>query len=97
MAPLGDVAAAPLVLEWAPVSGAVAYDVEVLEVDRAPLWRAATASSRIELPSGVVAMLVPGKTMLWDVAARSAAGAVVAESGVQQFRVATVAGTGRNP
>jgi hypothetical protein len=97
IAPLGDVAAAPRVLEWAPFSGAVAYDVQMLEVDRALLWHGTASSPRIDLPSSLIAELAPGKTVLWEVTARNAAGAVVAESGTQRFRVATVAGTSRNP
>ena len=96
IAPLGDVTAAPRVIEWAAVAGAVAYDVQVLEVDRVPMWRGSASEPRIEIPAQVLAQLVPGKTVLWDVTARNASGAVVAESGTQQFRVAAVARTFRN-
>lgn len=97
VSPLGDVAAAPLSLEWAPLPGAVVYDVELLEVDRASLWHGTASSTRIELPSGVIAQLVPGKTVLWEVTARNGAGAVVAESGTQRFRVTAGGGALRNP
>ena len=96
VSPVGDVVAAPRSLEWAPLPGAVVYDVQMLEVDHTSLWRGTAASTRIELPSSVIAQLVPGKTLLWEVTARNAAGAVVAESGTQRFRVAT-GGTLRNP
>jgi hypothetical protein len=97
IAPVGTVATAPRALEWAPVSGAVAYDVQVLEVDRVVLWKGVSASPRIELPAGVIAQLLPGKTVLWEVVARNAAGVVVAESGSQKVRVATDSDTLRNP
>ena len=97
IAPVGDIAAAPHVLEWAPLSGAVVYDIQMMEVDRVPLWYGSASSTRIEIPSGVVARLVPGKTVWWEVTARNASGAALAESGMQRFRVATVAGTLRNP
>ena len=87
VAPSGDVAAPPRVLEWAPFSGAVSYDVEVLEVDGTRMWRGTSASSQIELPASVLAQLVPGKTVLWEVRARSASGATLANSGTQRFRV----------
>lgn len=97
LAPIGDIAVAPRVLEWAPFSGAGTYDVQLLEVDRTVLWHGTAASPRIDLPSAVVSQLVPGKTVLWEVAARNAAGAVVAESGTQRFRVVPASGALRNP
>lgn len=97
VAPMGDVAAAPRLLEWAPLGGTAVYDVQILEVDRAVLWQGSTASTRIEIPGDVIAQIVPGKTVLWEVTARDAAGAVLAESGTQRVRVATGAGTFRNP
>ena len=97
VSPMGDVVAAPRSLEWVPLPGAVVYDVQMLEVDRTSLWRGTASSPRIELPSGVITQLVPGKTLLWEVTARNAAGAVVAESGTQRFRVAAGGGTLRKP
>ena len=96
-APLGDVAAAPHLLEWAAVAGAVAYDVQVLEVDRAALWHGSASEPRIEIPAQVLAQIVPGKTLLWEITARNGSGVVIAESGTQRFRVAVVARTLRNP
>jgi hypothetical protein len=86
--PIGDVAAVPDALEWAPADGAVSYDVEVFEVDRTPLWRSTSSVPRVELPRSIVRLLVPGKTVLWEVRARNAVMAVIAESGTQRFRVA---------
>ena len=88
MAPLGDVPAAPGTLEWAPVGGAVLYEVQILEVDRAVMWRGSTSAARIDVPPQVAAQFVAGKTMLWIVSARNADGAVVGESPAQRFRVA---------
>jgi hypothetical protein len=87
VAPVGDIAATPSALEWVAFSGAAGYDVEVLEVDGTSLWRGTSSSPRIDLPSSVLAQLVPGKTVLWEVRARSASGATVANSGTQRFRV----------
>ncbi len=87
VAPVGDIAAPPSALEWVAFSGAAGYDVEVLEVDGTTLWRGTSSSPRIDLPSSVLAQLVPGKTVLWEVRARSASGATVANSGTQRFRV----------
>lgn len=87
IAPLGDLAAAPRELRWNAVAGATVYTVEITEVDRTLLWRSETSSTRIVLPPNVVAQCAPGKTLLWDVAARRGSDEL-ASSGVQQFRVA---------
>jgi hypothetical protein len=87
IAPSGDLAAAPTQLEWTAVPGAMSYDVQVVEVDRAVLWRSSTREPRVEVPAAVSAQFVPGKTILWEVTARRDA-TVLAESGTQKFRVA---------
>ena len=88
IAPLGDVAAAPRAIEWASLSGAAVYDVEVFEVDRSTLWRGSSFAPRIELPPSLSVHFAPGKSVLWEVTARNGAGVVVAHSGAQRFRVA---------
>jgi len=88
LAPSGDVRAAPRDLEWSPVDGAARYDVVVLEVDRTVLWQGASTTARVSLPGPVVARFEPGKTILWEVTARTRDGAVVAVSGTGRFRVA---------
>ena len=88
-APIGDQPAAPRQLEWGTVPGAVGYDVSILEVDRTVLWTGTTTEPRLALPAAVAGRLVPGKTVLWEVAARDASGRRLAVSGTQSFRVAT--------
>jgi hypothetical protein len=85
--PKGDLRIAPQALEWMAPPDAVSYDVEILEVDRTLLWRATSSAPRIDLPSAVVRQLVPGKTILWEIRARNAANAVIAESGTERFRI----------
>jgi len=87
LAPTGDVTAPPRVLEWSVFTGAASYDVNVLEVDRTPLWQGSAREPRIDLPPAIVALFVPGKTVTWEVTARDAAGAAIGESGPRQFRV----------
>ena len=96
VAPIGDVAAVPRQLQWAPFGGATVFEVRILEVDRAVLWQGTTTATQIEIPTGVIAQLVPGKTVLWEVSARDAAGAVVAESGTQRLRVTASPGNVRD-
>jgi len=85
--PIGDQSAVPLQLEWMAFPGAVGYDVSILEVDRTVLWSGSATGSRLALPSSVRTRLVPGKTMLWEVAARDGSGKPVAVSGMRSFRV----------
>jgi hypothetical protein len=87
VAPTGDVAAAPARLEWVAVPDATGYDVQILEVDRAVLWRGSTRAPQIDVPAAVKARFVPGKTIVWEVTAHRDA-TVLAESGTQKFRVA---------
>jgi hypothetical protein len=84
--PTGDLASAPSLLRWKTAAGATRYDVRVMEVDRTVLWRGSTTSSQVQLPAPVIAQFVPGKTVLWQVQARRGE-AVLAESGMQRFRV----------
>jgi hypothetical protein len=86
--PVGDQSAVPSQLEWIAVPGAAAYEVSVLEVDRTLIWSGSSAGPRVALPSSVTVRLVPGKTVLWEVAATDAAGKPLAASGAQSFRVA---------
>ena len=89
IAPLGDVPTSPRTLDWSPVDGAVRYEVTVLQVDRTEVWRTTTASTEQALPEAIVALCVPGRTLLWTVTARDRSGTAIAESGTQRFRVST--------
>jgi hypothetical protein len=93
--PTGDVPQPPTELAWTAVDGAVAYDVRVLEIDSTVLWRSSSASPRIALPEFVITQMVPGKTLLWQVSALDRAGATIAESGTQRFRIPITTSSGR--
>jgi len=86
--PKGDIATAPAELRWTAVAGAKQYDVAVLEVDKTILWHAVTTDTHVSLPSSVSEQCVPGKTILWQVKATRDS-SVIAQSGVQRFRVKT--------
>ena len=85
--PVGDLDTAPAEFRWQSVSGASSYRVEVMEVDRHSLWKADTAETRLAVPATVRAAMVPGKTLLWEVTAKSASGGALASSGIQKFKV----------
>jgi putative zinc finger protein len=87
-APVGDQSVAPERLEWQAVSGAVRYRVRLSEVDRHEIWSAEATATAIELPRSVRELIVPGKTLLWQVTAIDASNVAIADSALQQFRVA---------
>jgi hypothetical protein len=87
VSPMGDVASPPGELVWAAVRGAVRYDVSVFEVDRTILWRGTSTRPRVELPTSLVSLFAPGKTVLWQVSATNASGDAVARSSTVRFRV----------
>ena len=87
LSPRGDVDVVPARLEWREVTGAVRYDVRVLEVDGTELWSASSSAPGVAIPPEVAALLVPGKTVSWDVSAVGQDGGVLIRSDRQQFRV----------
>lgn len=87
LAPLGDLDARPLELRWQPVPAAATYQAEILEVDRHGLWKSETPQTRLAIPGNIRALMAPGKTLLWEVTARSSSGTLLGTSGLQKFRV----------
>ncbi|MEO8660377.1 MAG: hypothetical protein ABI693_18045 [Bryobacteraceae bacterium] len=87
IAPVGDLEAAPAQLKWQPVAGSAVYRVEVMEVDRHSLWSTETRDASVTLPAAVRALIVPGKTLLWEVTVRNSTGGAAASSGIQKFRL----------
>jgi len=87
LSPGGDLPEAPSALEWHAFSNAASYRVRLMEVDRAELWHADVMGTDARLPKEVMARMLEGKTMLWDVTAKGATGTDIASSGIQRFRV----------
>jgi len=87
-APIGDQVAAPQRFEWRPVSGAVRYRVRLMEVDRRELWSTESAATAVDLPEPIRALIVPAKTLLWQVTAYDASNAAIGESSPGRFRLA---------
>jgi hypothetical protein len=87
LGPLGDVQSAPRELRWKAITGAVRYDVVILEIDRTPVWTGTAPEPRLAMPSSVTSRFVADKPFLWEVTARSASSAALATSGPQRFRV----------
>lgn len=87
VSPAGDVSGAPSELTWEAVPGAARYEARVLEVDRTQIWKSESTATTLELPAAVRRQMVAGRTFLWSVVARDAAGRTLAESGVQTFHI----------
>jgi hypothetical protein len=85
--PVGDQAESPPRIEWLAVEGAVRYRVRLMEVDRQEFWSTSTSAPGVDLPPAARTAIAPGRTLLWDVTAYDAAGAAIAESGTQSFRL----------
>lgn len=94
---VGDVDAAPATLAWRAVSGAVGYEVRLLEVDGTELWRFTTSSPAVTVPAEALAAFRPARTLVWRIEAKDASGAVLAGSGDVRMRVRVpgTSGTGR--
>jgi hypothetical protein len=87
LSPMGDLEIAPDALRWQPLAGASSYSVQVMEVDRSQVWASETNSASAALPPQVLAQVVPGKPLLWQVTAKNASGTILAQSAVQRFRL----------
>jgi hypothetical protein len=87
IAPAGDVAQPPREIEWRPVASASHYQVRLFEVDNTALWETTVSQPRAPLPADVRGKILPLKTLLWQVTALDANGAVLADSGKQSFRL----------
>lgn len=96
LSPKGDLDRAPGSLQWHAVPDAARYDIEVLGVDRTPLWRGVSEQAQVALPESLVAQLLPGRTVLWRVVAYDASGRTLAESNMEPFRVAMRPAVGKD-
>ena len=87
LSPIGDVREKPAEIRWQAAQNAARYQVKIMEVDRAELWRAETATARIDLPPSVESLIVPAKTLLIQIGAFDATGRKIAESEIVRFRL----------
>ena len=87
LAPSGEIQHAPTEIRWQAVHDAVRYEARLLEVDGTELWKAETATARIELPEPVRALIVPAKTLFSQVSAFDASGHQIGQSEPVRFRL----------
>jgi len=85
LGPSGELARRPATIRWREFAGASSYRIRLMEVDRTELWSADAAGSEIVIPESVRSRIIPGKTLLWEVTARSTSGSEISSSGLQRF------------
>jgi hypothetical protein len=85
--PVGVLNEAPQQLQWKAFPGAVRYKISIMEVDEVPLWSAEISDVLLTIPSAIRGKMLPGKPLLWQVAALGSGGQVLASSQVQRFSV----------
>ena len=85
VSPIGDLQEIPKALTWHAFSDAANYRITVMEIDNSPLWSAETSAASIEIPLPLHAKMLPGKPILWQVAALDAQGRILGTSQVQRF------------
>jgi hypothetical protein len=87
IAPAGDLRQVPRTFNWEPMAGAVRYEVSVAEVDRNQVWSADAGGPGTDIPPIVSRLIVPRKTLAWQVAAFDGRGARLGESDWISFRL----------
>lgn len=84
---LGEMANVPSEIRWSPVTNAAAYRVEAREVDQSLIFYKRVTSPSLPMPPELRRLLVPGKTLLFSVAAVDSSDRVIAQSGEIRLRI----------
>lgn len=71
---------------WKPVAGASDYALTARNVDRTIIFYVSVTKTTFPYPPEVARTVSTGKLVVWDVAARDAAGNVIAQSGTQRLQ-----------
>lgn len=87
ISPRDDVAVSPTVFTWHPHPDATTYRVQLMGVDDTVLWEGLATGGRIDVPAATSANLQPLVRYVWTVEGLNEAGALVAASGPQRFRI----------
>lgn len=87
VSPVGDISQPPKDLQWKAFPGAAKYKIDVMEVDREPLWSISTNYISLTIPAATRAKMLPGKPVLWQVTALDSQERTLAVSQVKKFSV----------
>jgi len=88
LGPLGDAASAPSLFRWTPHPGAASYEIRLLAVDKTELWKGSATAPPLAVPDDARRAMSPSRTLFWEVRAFDGSGAVLAQSGLREFKVA---------
>jgi hypothetical protein len=79
-APVGSLSNWPRELTLQPVPDATIYRIVLYDVGDVPVWSATSEVPQLELPETLRAIVLPGKTLFWQVTAVNQEGKVLADS-----------------
>ncbi|MCX6613309.1 MAG: hypothetical protein NTW74_20980 [Acidobacteria bacterium] len=85
--PQGELNEVPVEWKWAPVAGAVRYEVKATEVDGTVLTSVEVNTPSVPLPTALRAAMLPQRTILLSVRALDAGGRVVAQADDVRMRL----------
>jgi hypothetical protein len=85
--PEGEVAEFPRQIRWEAVAGAVSYEVTLTEVDRTVIFHNSFTTPVLEVPAGILTLVVPGKMVILSIRATDANGIELAQSGQKKIQV----------
>ena len=88
VAPAGEIREAPASFQWQPAPAASKYRVNLMEVDRTPVWSSESTGNSISIPAAEREKMTPGRAFLWEVSAFDATGARIGSSNLQNFHIA---------
>jgi hypothetical protein len=87
LSPLGELNGVPQEFRWTPVNGASTYSLNVVEVDRTPVFSGKVPGTSLPIPSQVRELLQTGKILQWSVTAYDNAGRELASTALQRFQL----------
>ena len=90
VAPTGELDEIPELLRWGPAEGATRHEVTLSAVDETVIWKGASSTDRVTLPSEVRSAVQPAVVYFWQVEAFDSAGSRIAWSAATRFLVANI-------
>jgi hypothetical protein len=90
--PSGNLVRTPASFQWESFPGAMAYSVQLMEIDGSLLWSGRSNQNSLLVSPELKAVMRPGKPFLWKVAALDSSGQAIATSNQQRFVIQPPAG-----
>jgi hypothetical protein len=87
LSPLNEINTMPQEFRWTPVNGASTYSLNVVEVDRTPVFSGKVPGTSLPIPSQVRELLQTGKILQWSVTAYDNAGRELTSTALHRFQL----------